>query len=381
MFVTFDDSSRPSAKHVKAIVFKEDESTPQFTWLACQWIADDDGGWYQSAETFEALGEDGRETAQIRFNPVLKKALDNTIVLCWRDGFLFDGSKRNQCIKDLLANKLGEHHDWRGRLVAYGTVGLGIDQCECRDLTMADFRHISDFVLVYNSSPALEVFPPRTPAAAIAAVRINCLGAQKVLEKSKFESVEISSFDPIFFGHDTSGIAARVDLPVFTRRLPQESSWANADVLGGSPTQNVEATFLHLCIDPGVPDTLHRAWAWAPMSWQNDVGNVLVVRQDKKPLLPVHVETLANYCRFEVLPYLAHSIGEYGTSKSEEPMTRDAVLAMIHRPAFNIYWHKSIDAKVESAKNSANEATDSEDVGPRVIALLNPAVTVRHVNP
>ena len=69
------------------------------------------------------------------------------------------------------------------------------------------------------------------------------------------------------------------------------------------------------------------------------------MRQDKKPLSPLHVEELCKYCRYEIRPLLAHSMGEYAP---EEPMSKEAVLAMICRPTFVIYWYKLLDEKHEA---------------------------------
>jgi hypothetical protein len=45
-------------------------------------------------------------------------------------------------------------------------------------------------------------------------------------------------------------------------------------------------------------------WGFAPLEWQNDVGAVMVVRQDKKPLLPDHVAALVEYSDTTFLPSL-----------------------------------------------------------------------------
>lgn len=78
------------------------------------------------------------------------------------------------------------------------------------------------------------------------------------------------------------------------------------------------------------------------MQWQNDVGSVLVVRQDMKPLHPLHVEALCKYCRHDIAPLFAHSMGEHAP---EEPMKKEAVLAMICRPTFGMSWYKLLEEK------------------------------------
>lgn len=70
--------------------------------------------------------------------------------------------------------------------------------------------------------------------------------------------------------------------------------------------------------------------------------SIIVVRQDKKPLFPLHVEALCGYCRDEIPPLLAHSNGKYAP---ENPMEKDAVLAMTYRPTFVICWYKLVEEK------------------------------------
>jgi hypothetical protein len=178
-------------------------------------------------------------------------------------------------------------------------------------------------------------------------VKINCIGDQKVFNKPHFEAVEVSLTDPIFSSYDTSDIAKRIGLPVFTRRCPPDPKWAsnedNKTFEHQSPFNNQDATFLHLCCDPKADlDSLTGTlgWGWASREWQNSVGSTIVVRQDKKPLSTLHVEALCRYCRYEIRPLLAHSMGEY---VPEEPMRKDDVLTMICRPTFVVYWYKLLD--------------------------------------
>jgi len=79
-----------------------------------------------------------------------------------------------------------------------------------------------------------------------------------------------------------------------------------------------------------------------PLRWQEPAGTVLVVRQDKKPLAPLHMEALCRYCRYEIRPLLAHTIGEYSP---DEPLDKKLVLDMICRPTFSIWWYKLTEEK------------------------------------
>ncbi|OJD37929.1 ectomycorrhiza-upregulated zf-mynd domain-containing protein [Diplodia corticola] len=212
---------------------------------------------------------------------------------------------------------------------------------------MNDFRHITDFFLSYGHEPAPAT--QKSTDAKVKGVTINCLGDQKMCNKPPFEAVEITPTDPIFSKHDTSDIAARIGLPIFTRRCSPNPKWAGDEdnkIFGHeSPFNNQDATYLHLCCDPKAEMDLHTGtlgWGFAPTQWQNSVGSAIVVRQDKKPLSPLHVEALCRYCRYEIGPLQMHSAGNYGP---EEVIGKDVVLAFICRATFKICWDKLLDEK------------------------------------
>ncbi|KAB2574295.1 hypothetical protein DBV05_g7028 [Lasiodiplodia theobromae] len=220
---------------------------------------------------------------------------------------------------------------------------------------MNDFRHITDYFLSYGYEPA----PPtqQSPSTKVKGVKINCIGDQRMFNKPQFEGVEIPSTDPIFSKHDTSDIAKRIGLPIFTRRCPPNSKWANDQdnemFQDQNPFNNQDAAFLHVCCDPKASFNFRTGavgWGWTSQQWQTHVGSAIVVRQDKELLFPLHAEALCKYCHYEIRPLLAHSMGEYAP---EEPMAKDTVLAMICRPTFVIHWYKLLDEKRKKGENAS----------------------------
>ena len=353
-FSEFDASSRKSDEHFRAILFPVDEKKPKFIWLHCKWHDyDDEHNSYQHPEVKSYLGSDAMaKDAPIQYNPELKRTLSDTIYVCHRDTFLVDGSKPSQSIAAITSTKAGQFHDWRGPVIAYGKVGLGIDPDFCRSLDMNDFRHVADYFLLYNYKPAPAAQQPisiRTKVM-IKGVRINCLGDQKLLGKPHFEAIDVSPLDGIFYGHgSTSDIAKRIDFPIFTRRCPPDPNWMNDEknriFEGKDPFNNQDATFLHQCCDPKADFnslTGELGWGWAGQQWQSSVGSVIIVRQDQKALFPLQAEALCRYCRYEVAPLFGHNMGEYAPDK---PMEKDLVLSMICRPTFSIWWYKLLDEK------------------------------------
>jgi hypothetical protein len=280
----------------------------------------------------------------MQYNPRLKRFLSNTITITFRDTFLVDGSRPSKSIASINATQPGEYHDWRGPIIVYAQNEPGLDPSTCKDFDMVDFRHATDYFLSYG------YIPPKAQASveSVKGVRINCLGDVKMLKRLQFEEIELPTTDAIFAKHDTSDIASRIGIPILTQRCPPDPKWANSkDTMfeSMSPCDNQDATFLHQCCDPEAEfdiSTGSLGWGWSPLPWQNEVGSAIVVRKDKKPLLPLHMEALAGYCRKEIRPLLAHSIGDYDP---EEPIMKDDVLKIICRPMFVIYWAKFMEEK------------------------------------
>ncbi|KAI3319327.1 hypothetical protein HD806DRAFT_548586 [Xylariaceae sp. AK1471] len=343
-FAGFDITTRPTEEHMRAILFSVDQKKPKLVWLHCKWRGD---GGYRDATPF--LDGDSGCSNPIEYNPVLGRLLPNIVYLAYRDNFLFDGSARNNSIATITGTSPGNHHDWRGPIIAYGKVGPSPNSAYYRDIDLNDFRHAADYFISYGSDlESYEAPVLQTTLAEIKGVKINCIGDQKMFNKPHFEEIELSTEDTIFTKHDNSDIANRIGLPIFTKRCSPHPLWANAH--GSKMYENQDATYLHLCCDPKAERDLSRGvlgWGWASKQWQNRVGSIIVVRQDKKPLSPWHVEALCRYCRYDAGAYLEHSWGGYA---SDEPMSKDLVLSMICRPTFSICWSKMCNEKDEKGE-------------------------------
>ncbi|KAI1152130.1 hypothetical protein F4825DRAFT_476394 [Nemania diffusa] len=341
-FSRFDMTKRPTKKHVRAILFPPDQKIPNLIWLDCE-------PGYPIAKSF-LNGERG-VASQIDFNEILAKSLSNPVRVRYRDNFSHDGSVLNNSISVITHTVPGKHLDWRGPIVAYGVAkpSPGVEDYY-RDVDMNDFRHIADYFISYASdrTTCLSVMLPAT-ANRVRGVRINCDGDQWMFNKPHFEEIELGAMHDIFVEHDTSDIADRINLPIFTKRCFPHPNWAA--LYPFLPMyDNEDATYLHLCCDPKVKRDRSRrilGWGRASEDWQKEVGSIIVVRHDKKPISRWHVEALCGYCRYEIKPYLGHSNGEFSP---DEPMSRDLVLSMICRPTFSIYWSKMCSEKLKNGE-------------------------------
>jgi hypothetical protein len=92
-------------------------------------------------------------TSGVDYNSILQREMHDKIYINYRDVFFADGSVRNECIAAITASRLGQSHEWRGPVFAYGKLGSSMEPPACKDFDMNDFRHVSDFFRWYNYRP------------------------------------------------------------------------------------------------------------------------------------------------------------------------------------------------------------------------------------
>ena len=87
-----------------------------------------------------------------------------------------------------------------------------------------------------------------------------------------------------------SPLSQKIGMPIHIRKIKADTAWKDDDVCGRYT--NVEATWLLVALDP---KSTH--WAYAPMSWQNRVGSVLVTSADTNGIniTPQRLEALCAY--------------------------------------------------------------------------------------
>ncbi|KAJ8129261.1 hypothetical protein O1611_g4375 [Lasiodiplodia mahajangana] len=344
-------TTRPTQEHVRAILFPVDEKRPKLIWLHCEWVDREehyDRKWQSRNATLFLNGDRGTDYS-VGHNPILARHPANPVYVSCRQTFLVDGSAPNMSVEVITNTMPGLHHDWRGPFLAYGKVGPSLSGDQYRDVDMTDFRHIADYFTSYNSDRVSSVAITPPTALKIKGVKINCTGDQKIFNKPHFEEIELSPTDKIFIDHDTSDIAERIGLPIFTKRCflhPNLMNKQNRELLkDDAPFLNHDAVLLHLCCDPKAeldPSKGTVGWGLPSVMWSQSAGSAIVVRQDKKPLLPWHMEALCKFCRYNVVDLLWHP------QAIQEPAMRDRVLSFICQPAFSMFWGKMVEEKREN---------------------------------
>ena len=197
----------------------------------------------------------------------------------------------------------------------------------CKDETPADPRGAADNFTAHGADE--RETDSQSQEHYVEGVKISCVGDKVVYGDPRFSALRVPTDHPIFGNQTPIPISKLLDMPLLAHQLRPDPAWKHNDHFGGSsPYENVAATFLHMESDPG-----RDSWGLAPMSWQDDVGSVLVVRQDQKPLVPAHMDALCDFCQFTLQP-LFEDTSEGGRSKE------DVVMRFVTRAKFGEHFER-----------------------------------------
>lgn len=148
---------------------------------------------------------------------------------------------------------------------------------------MASVTHTAEDIYVDKLENEAENNPEIDADAGcqdVQAVQVNCDGQKNPLWKELY----IEPSHPIFKDGELSIVSVLIELPLRVYRL---ENWGSLDRPCDSHFDNQRITYL--MIDPAQNFFAH-------MRWQFNVGNCLVVREDRKPLLEQHFEGIWMYC-------------------------------------------------------------------------------------
>jgi len=299
-------------------------------WVLCERIRDpDDGVTYDSATLHPLLGSDNPfiATSHIEHNPIRGRQLGSgialwarkkagyAIALRYRETFLVDGSLPNRSIMASAGIVGAVPHKWCGSVVAMRTTWSE----HYEDMTLADFRHTLDFLLSYgttetkqsnfsSSSPSYGQSQSRPPTA-IRGVMISCYGERKLHGSDRFIAVDVPTHHPtrtVGKSGSISPISRHLGMPLRLYKYPDIERWI--DIPGWNrnlcPESNQDAAFLMM-----ETDTKSSSWGFAPLYWNTQLGNVLVVRDDGKDLDVDHLGAICRFVRKRLLPMFEESDG------------------------------------------------------------------------
>ena len=314
-------TGRPDPFYKRAILFPPNENKPQFIWVECKTIvSDEDPDFpyeFESSQVEDHLGgKVGQyyavaEKRLIQRNVLRDRDYANTLQVVWRETFGIDGSQLNKSV--VRATRDAAVMSWAGPIIALRMKGSGLAPSHYMDIDMQDYRNVVDYLITYANESVKdeELGPDRN--RKLRGVKIHCKGVQRTFGTEVYSAVDVPKDHPIF--HDPiAPISQLVGTPIHTRKYPRDKLWKDNLF---NPTENVPATFLHLVADPS-----DNWWGWAPMSWQNNVGNVLVVRSDGQDVTTRQVEALSRFCQFKMQPLFENALGGGFVEMTREEVMR-----------------------------------------------------------
>lgn len=413
-FKTFNDTTRPSPLHRRAIYFPVNETHPRFIWFPFE----RKHGQYDSPVCGDLLGpRTMMQFVTIRANLTLDRRLEDTITIMVREAGLIDDSARNGSVAAVLTPLLRVQHQWMGPMVVYGEVGTAMYPNESKDIDMTDFRHLVDKLnaptssgggnvsnlpsftqpsqsSTENSTPTTSTMAmslenllahgrakahaeqaqkaaKRFPTPKVTGVRISC-GLEVARGRAKYESVEVFANDNIFNRYPTSHISERIGVLLIVYQAP-DSDHESDFYDDRYECSNPEASALHIDCNPdGFFGQQSLAWngQLGRPNWIDDVGSAIVVRKDKQPLQPEHVEALCSWCRHKLLP-MFHRAQEW--HDGPDVLSKKYVLDQVSSARFADYYDAWLEGRGLTGRGPANLCYATGDYNTSNVAPTEPA--------
>lgn len=167
---------------------------------------------------------------------------------------------------------------WTGPLAIFRKEGSAINSAFIQDVSLDDLPKVIRLLKqIGNRSQVMKPQALKQDFKTSRGVIIKCKGDKTNGPRPiELEVSNIPEFHPIFDGQPTN-ISKLMKIPLIIQRLPREAR--NNVVFDEDQLRNDHCGVLHL-------DVLSHSETWGeiPSQWQNNVGTVLVVRQDKKDI-------------------------------------------------------------------------------------------------
>ncbi|KAJ5748229.1 uncharacterized protein N7511_009925 [Penicillium nucicola] len=335
---------RPSPEHKRAIFFPVEEDKPCLIWIPCrrQYDEEDGIGW-KKVDYNPYLGTDDplKRTMRIEHNPVRDRNLGSgftcfsprkegyCVSLLHRDAYLKDGSATN---KSILASVRASRtattpHEYRGPMIALRE----LHHEDFADMTLADFRHLMDYLISYRDTNIRESVPDLQHRATTASrgVKICCYGEVELHGSEHFVSVDFTRANKISLGSGSiSPISVCLGMPIRFWKDPgtelrhHPPEWNNS---------NPNVAFMMM-----ETECCKQEWGWAPSYWSCDIGNVWAVREDGRDLAVRDVDMMCHFMRHK-LQVMFEDVMESG----ESSFNRQRVLDFITKDNMILHWEET----------------------------------------
>lgn len=340
---------RPSPEHKRAIFFPAERDKPCLIWIPCRRQYDEEDGisWTQ-IDPYPYLGtnEPFKGIMRIEHNPVRCRNLGSgfagfapykegyCVSLIHREAYLKDGSIMNRSILASVGASCAftNPHEYRGPMIALREIHHG----DYADITLADFRHLMDYLVSYQNRRIRESVPDlhhRAPTT-VRGVKICCHGEVKLHGSEPFVSVDVTRANQISLGSGSiSPISVRLGMPIrLWKDLDAEFRHDPPGWEGGmTADSNPNVAFLMMETDSSKDE-----WGWAPMYWNSEIGNVWAVREDGRDLAVDDVAMMCHFARRR-LQRMFEDVMESGSSL----VSRQRVLDFITWDNMVTHWDET----------------------------------------
>ncbi|KAK4541839.1 hypothetical protein LTR36_007371 [Oleoguttula mirabilis] len=370
---------RPSENMRRIIYFPADGKKPEFMWRPLEPSYPEKG--------YDRVDMDGFMDGKIprpfiiETHAMTDKPLGYVMNLYYDDEFMANYKSPNQAITSAANGKLG--FLWGGPLYAECGVaggGLGIEIVSVTDMDMRTFSDLVAFLQWYRNESA-EHKARKGPK--VTAVKMTCQGEHRLYGGEICQKVMVPASHPVFDSEaEISEISKRIGMPIYAAKYHP----ANKLFTESGGFTNQPATFMHLTIDPYAKfdlanDTM--SFGWAPMRWANSVGNVLLVREDRKPLDPDAAEAFGAYCQYHIGSYCgwqSESEGEHGVEG--DMRFKDFVLAEITPEKWATYLKQWRRVKQTDNKAASNDGAEGgrDDTAEKIDGVARMAVTEKEAD-
>jgi hypothetical protein len=210
--------------------------------------------------------------------------LDHKIIIFYPNLQAYHTKSPNLAVQEVLGNL--NPPIWYSSTIVMSQYTSSTGQLSYRNVSAADFRVVVDYLHTFQIPYQIDLYHPSL-GIKVEGVKINCLaGVQD--DPHKFEPVCVPLDHPVFTMKQGPIIPTILGIELYVRRYNPELGLDG--VLNLVDYINDDARLLHMNVDP-----LVQQWALpAETAW---LGNVVVIRVDRKPIAPRQVEVLCAYCR------------------------------------------------------------------------------------
>ena len=325
----------------RGIFFPVDQRRPKFVWVSCPWTFHHKNELgFENPQLEQFFGTAGRGKSHVFNNVLSSRWLEACLTVMYRNLFASDGSAVNQSVLNATKDQR-PYYSWRGPILFLKNYSESFDDSKFQDMDTGDFRDAVDFLTAYqdpNLHPNSLVSPSDRPERQISGVRISCSGDIRT-GASKFEAIKVSERHRIVW-EEVPEISKLIGLPIQVIQCPPVKSLLRS---GGYDRSNGTAAFINLCVDP-----MSSKWGFAPEPWLGAAGSIVVIRKDQKDLLPEHMEAMAYFCQYFLLPMFEDSVG--AGMQPNNPMSKRKVLDLITRKMFENFYLGFRQYKMDSGE-------------------------------